>query len=394
MRMLNITIDRALLFPKAAYFFYFGGMASLMPFLPLYYEQIGLSGRQIGLLLSIPPLMMLFSAPLFGGLADATQRHKRLLNLAIIMVAVAITGLFLGANFFWLIPVVMVYAFFMAPIMPLVDRTTLELLGPRKNQYGKQRLWGALGWGVAAPVAGLLVEDGGLSWAFYSFLSFWFILLLTSFRLPVSQNSIKNEFWRGLRLLLTNRQWAIFLTVIFFSGAGMAVIHNYFFLYLNELGASSTLMGFSLSIATVSELAIMYYSDRLLARWGAKRIIIFSLAAFIVRTLAYAYTTVPWLALLIQLLHGPSFAAMWVAGVHHADEIAPAGVRATAQGIFSGVTMGLGSAFGAIIGGVLYENLGAASTYMWAGLGMLLALCLFLLADRGMLRLRYILTRS
>jgi PPP family 3-phenylpropionic acid transporter len=197
-----------------------------------------------------------------------------------------------------------------------------------------------------------------------------------------------------LRLLLTNRQWVIFLTVIFVSGAGMAIVHNFFFLYLNGLGAGSTLMGFSLSVATVSELVVMYFSDRLLARWGTKRIIIFSLAAFIVRAFAYAYTTTPWLALLIQLLHGPSFAAMWVAGVNHADEIAPAGLRATAQGIFSGVTMGLGAAFGAMIGGLLYENLGAASTYLWSGVGMLLSLSLFILADRGMLRLKFMFTRS
>jgi PPP family 3-phenylpropionic acid transporter len=100
------------------------------------------------------------------------------------------------------------------------------------------------------------------------------------------------------------------------------------------------------------------------------------------------------LALFIQLLHGPSFAAMWVAGVTQADRMAPPGLGATTQGIFSGVTMGLGSAFGAMTGGLLYENFGAAATFMWAGFGMLFGLGLFVLADWGVVKLRVMLTKS
>jgi PPP family 3-phenylpropionic acid transporter len=390
----NFKVDRALLFPKAAYFLFYGAMASLAPFLPLYYEQLGLSGRQIGLLAGMPPLVMLFSASLFGGVADATQQHKRLLNLAIMMVAVAVLGISMASGFLWLIPVVLLFAFFLAPIMPLVDRTVLALLGERKNQYGKQRLWGALGWGIAALVAGLLVEQGGLRWAFYSFLVFWVILLVASFRLPVSRSSIGNQFWRGLSQLLKNRQWVVFLAVIFISGAGMSIMSNYLFLYLNELGASRSLMGFSLSVATISELVVMFFSDRLLERWGAKKLLILALVIFILRAFAYAFSGTPMLALFIQLLHGPSFAAMWVAGVTQADRMAPPGLGATTQGIFSGVTMGLGSAFGAMTGGLLYENFGAAATFMWAGFGMLFGLGLFVLADWGVVKLRVMLTKS
>ncbi len=70
------STDHPLVAAKTFYFFFFAAMASFAPFLTLYFEQIGLTGRQIGLLVGISPLVTLFSAPLFGGLADLTRQNK------------------------------------------------------------------------------------------------------------------------------------------------------------------------------------------------------------------------------------------------------------------------------------------------------------------------------
>jgi MFS family permease len=78
--------------------------------------------------------------------------------------------------------------------------------------------------------------------------------------------------------------------------------------------------------------------------------------------------------LLIQLLHGFTFAALWTAGVAYAHRAAPPGMGATAQGVFSGVTMGLATATGALIGGWLYQSAGAALMFRWVGIGIALAL--------------------
>jgi PPP family 3-phenylpropionic acid transporter len=117
----STPVRRSMLVPKAFYFLFFGAMASLVPYLNLHYEQIGLSSRQIGLLSGMSPLLTLVGAPLWGGLADATQRQRLLLILAIAGSSLAVWLLSLFTAFLWLIPVVAVYAFLVAPIMPLVD---------------------------------------------------------------------------------------------------------------------------------------------------------------------------------------------------------------------------------------------------------------------------------
>ena len=79
----QLSNNRPLFFLKVYYFFFFAAAASLFPFIVLFYEQLGLSGRQIGVLAAIPPLTGLFAASFWGGVADATQQHHRLLNMAI-----------------------------------------------------------------------------------------------------------------------------------------------------------------------------------------------------------------------------------------------------------------------------------------------------------------------
>ncbi|MCJ7549478.1 MAG: MFS transporter, partial [Anaerolineae bacterium] len=66
----------ALGFAKAFYTFYFAAGAFFSPFLVLYFSELGLDGRQIGVLRGIAPLITVVAAPLWSALADATRRHK------------------------------------------------------------------------------------------------------------------------------------------------------------------------------------------------------------------------------------------------------------------------------------------------------------------------------
>jgi PPP family 3-phenylpropionic acid transporter len=368
---------------KSFYFFYHAVVASLLPFLVIFYDQLGLSGSQIGFLVGIPPLMYLIGAPIWGGLADSTQKHKLILVLAITGTLVLVPFLLNISLFLILIPVIAAFAFFLAPIMPLVDNSVMDMLGELKIQYGKQRLWGAVGWGIAGPITGWLIDRSGIQWAFYCYLLLMFLGLIIALYLPIGNVSIGGKFWQEFRLLLSNRQWLLFLVMVFIGSLGISIGSNFIFLYLDDLGASKTLMGLCLTFNTLGEIPFLYYSDRFLRKWGARGLLILALLTSSIRAFAYSLIKIPWLVLPIQLLHGPSYAALWVAGVTYADEVSPPGLGATAQGLFAAVFMGFSYAIGAFIGGYLYENAGPVAMFRWMGAFVLLGLISYLLIGKN-----------
>jgi PPP family 3-phenylpropionic acid transporter len=366
---------------RSFYFIYFAAAACLIPFLSLYYQEMDLSGKEIGFLTGLAPLITLVGASVWGAIADVTQKYRLILLVAISGTWLSVFLILQANTFALLIPIVAAYAFFVAPIIPLVDNTVMLMLGPQKNEYGRQRVWGAYGWGAAAAIAGLIIQQSGLSWAFYTYLAMLLLLLIVATRFPVQQGSINSKFWFGLRLLLTNRRWLLFLGVVLIEGMCLGIIMNYLFLYLDELGTSRVIMGLTLTVATISEIPIFLNSRKLL-KWGAPFLLALSLIFLVIRSFAYATMTAPWQVLFISLLHGPTFSAMWAAGVAYADEIAPPGLGATAQGVFNGTVLGLGTALGAFTGGYLYDVSGAVSAFRLAGWASSAALLVFVWAHR------------
>lgn len=371
-----------MIYARAFYFMFFAAMACLIPFLTLYYQGLGLSGREIGFLTGIVPLITMFSASIWSMLSDASGKHRLAFLTAIVGTWFCVLLMSQVSTFLLLIPIVAVYAFFFAPIIPLVDNAVMAMLGERGGEYGRQRVWGAYGWGIAAAIIGLIIQRSGLQWSFIGFLTLWLVLLAIGTRLPMVVKSAGGKFWQELRSLLANRHWILFLAVALIEGMSLGIFLNFLFLYLEDMGASRTIMGLSLTAATVSEILVFLYSRKLLARWSAQFLLAVSMIFIVIRALAYVNMTAPWQVLFINLLHGPTFALLWTSGVAYANKMAPPGLGATAQGVFAGTVMGLGSAIGAFSGGFLYDAYGAVVAFQWAGMASLLALILFTWVNR------------
>ena len=120
----------------------------------------------------------------------------------------------------------------------------------------------------------------------------------------------------------------------------------------------------------------------MLDRWSPSFLLAISLVFTLVRSFSYVSMTAPWQLLLVSLLHGPTFALMWVAGVAYSAEIAPPGLGTTAQSVFAGLVMGLGSTLGALFGGLLYDSMGPESVFYFAGFATLAATVLFIFVNR------------
>ena len=360
------TIDRQLLAPKAFYFLFYAAGAALFPYLVLYYNGLGLQASQIGVLLAIGPLVTLLAAPVWGGIADYTHRHKLVILVAIAGAMSMVAAISQTSAFWALVPIVLVYAWFSAPIVPLTDNAVLSLLGSRRDEYGKQRMWGAVGWGISGLLAGIILDVYGQSYSFIGYILFMGVGLIAISRIPISEGSVRTPYWFGLKILVQDTRWLLFLLAVLLTGIGYGVNFQFLFLYLESLGASGTMMGWTLMIATISEIPIFFYSDYLLLRLGASRLMLVSMLVSTLRLLAYALMPNAWYALVLAAFHGLSFSARWAAGVSYSGSVAPPGLGATAQGLFTAAGMGLGAAGGALLGGVLFDTLGPRAAFVVA----------------------------
>jgi PPP family 3-phenylpropionic acid transporter len=361
---------------KTFYFLIYAAWACLLPFLTLYYQDLDLSGREIGVLTAIFPLVGMVGTTIWGMAADITGRHRLLFLLAIAGTWVSVFVMTRAETFTELVPIIIIYSFCFSPVMPFFDNSVLARYG--ESGYGHQRVWGSYGWGLGGAVAGSIIAASGLSWAFISFLILYIPLFLLATRLPMAPYETSPNFWHELRRLLANRGWLFFLAAATIESLSLNIILNYLFLYLDTLGTSARIMGLTLTFATISEIPVFLYSRRLLGRWGPVFLLSISLLFTVIRAFAYVNITAPWQVLVISLMHGPTFALMWVAGVAYANEIAPPGLGTTAQSVFSAMVMGFGSALGALSGGILFEARGPESVFYFSGFVSLAATAVFI----------------
>jgi PPP family 3-phenylpropionic acid transporter len=119
----------------------------------------------------------------------------------------------------------------------------------------------------------------------------------------------------SLRVLLTNRRWINFLVLSFLGGIGGFSAASYLFPYMAEMGANESMMGLALTIATLTEIPIFFFGNRLVRKFGSYGLLTLSLAMFGVRSLLFAAVSVPFLVLIVQVFGGMIFPAMWAAGV-------------------------------------------------------------------------------
>ncbi len=368
--------------PRAIYFFFFAAIASLFPFLVIHYQELGLSGTQIGLLASLSPLVTIIATPLWGALADATQRYKQLL---LVMMAGCLLMVFLlsqATQFFWLIVIIAGFAFFAGSVMPLIDSSVLASLGEQKQRYGKLRLGGTIGFGLVSPLVGYITGRAGLEWSFYFYLLFFAITLALVIFFPIGQVSLRRPLGVGM-LEFRNKTWLMFLLTLFLGGVGLSVAGNFFLLHMKNLGASQLYVGLALTFATFGELPFMMFGYKLLKRWPAKNLLLLALFFLALRLLGYSVAQLPWHFLLVQLLHGPTFALIWIAGVSYADSLSPPDLKATGQSLFNMALSGLGGTLGGFTGGLLYDALGAAQTFRLTAVVLVLAGALLFFVNRS-----------
>jgi len=340
------------------YLGYFGLLGVLLPYLSLYLLDLGLSPYRIGVVMAVTPLVKTVAPNLWGWAADRTGSRRAFMRMAGLGALVCFS-LMLGVRDFWAIVGVMaIYAVFTSSLLPLVEATAMEAVDRGGVDYGRVRLWGSVGFIVAALGMGRvldLVPSVAVLWAILAFLAF---NLWSVFHLPDGHPAPRPR-GGGARALLTSRPVLAFYGVCLLMQASHGTYYGFYSVYLEGMGFPRTQIGLLWAVGVAAEVAAMLFTGRLLRALGTKHLMVLALGLTVIRWGILAATAaVPWL-IAAQLLHAASFGLFHVSAVTHTHKLVPPELRATGQGLYSSLSFGLGLTVATYLAGALYSRIGA-----------------------------------
>ncbi|XP_049763424.1 major facilitator superfamily domain-containing protein 6 [Schistocerca cancellata] len=264
------------------------------------------------------------------------------------------------------------------------DAICFDVLGSGcEMKYGRQRVWGTIGFGATALISGYAVDwwsgDSGLkdyTPAFILVLTFAVIDLYfcTKLELPVIPRS--ESIFKDLKGLLRLKHILVFLMFATLAGIVDSFIIYFLFWYLEDLAMMGggmnnmkLLEGLTIAAETlVGEVIFFSISGKILKLIGYGHSLTLCFLAYALRLSLISLIPSPWWVLPIELfMQGPTYAMCYTTIVAYASAVSPPGASATMQGIVAGMDDGFGYAIGSMIGGLLYRWVGGTKAFKWFG---------------------------
>ena len=362
-----------------------------LPFFVLFMKnEIGLSAGEVGLVGALQIVGGYLVGPPVSLLVDwlsvkvdclKFRIHKYMWIASMLACTIPVQLIPLANNFASALVIAIMVSGLNAPVSSIQDASTLGFLGKESHEYGKIRFWGAIGWGLGSLMGGSIAQFFGMQYAFRLFgvgtvanaaivLSLDFTTIQKAEESSAAgsaggggSSSDSVPFHHSIRRLVPTWSYALCLFVAVVAGFGGSSLQSLLLIFLSDLGAPDFLEGLALSVATISELPVFWASGYVIKRYGASSLLCASLLALTIRSILVSFLTNPWMVLPLQLLHGFTFAGTWTAGVALAKENSPVGLETSGQSVFSLSFNGIGGLSGAIVGGQLYDLVGARTMY-------------------------------
>jgi len=341
--------------------------------------------------------------------------------------------------FFLLLLVVIIGEFFASPAIALADSAIITSLGEKQDQYGSQRMYGSIGWGVLMFIMGIVLDysnvwpdarckmnpgERNYNVCFFMFALMMFIAFLvatqiqfryTSYVKPeIPLGNIQNGGPQGkptakthdqrmkeqaermkvfasqLRSMpefgavvkaLTNIRLLMFMLTAWVMGIGIGLIFTFLFWHLQDYGGHPTIFGIASVINHISEMGAYFYSFKIISQYGHVKVLMVGLLGNVIRFIYISFITWPWLVLPFEFLQGITHAAVWAACCSFISHNTDAELRPSMQSFLQGIHHGFGRFCGAVFGGLLIKEHGSTMVFRMYGLVCAGMLVLFTLVN-------------
>ena len=353
-----------------------------MPYLPKLLLERNITGAWLAAAVGALPLGRLLAGPLWSVITDRTQAPKRVLLCGSIL---GLSGLFwlTFAQGAWTVMAVLVLSMGRAPMGPVVDALSLQALGKRKEDYGRLRRWGSIGFIVGALGSGFI-----WSWLAISPLDLGIVLsiplVLLIMEMPIKRSVSTSRIMPALRALAGDRAllWLLLAAALHFAAHVGST--SFLAVHLKALGYPEHWTGIILTMGVGVEIVFMSRSRVLLRRFAPTRVFLAAILVATPRWLLTAMVDSAWLLLLLQAGHGFTFGAFWLAGVALISSRAPEGVETSAQGLFAASVGGVGAMIGMVGASLIVDHFPTHHLFLWGSGAGGLAICAAWLGLRGM----------
>ena len=341
--------------------------ATLLPYLPLYLSQRGLSAPQIGLVLAVAASATFVVGLAWAYLADRRFNPERMVVAASAAAAGIALLLAISRSSLTIAVVIVALSVARAPFM-LLDPIVLKRLRltPRTD-YARIRLRMSAGWAASAVASGALFQATGLRLIPFVYAPLSILVGLWAFR--TLKPSREREAVESNPQVPPRRipiALVTFLVSCLLLGASLAATQNFLILQINFLGGGALLIGAAAAFQALTEIPTMGYTHVLTRYLSHRALFAIGCGIYLVIFIAWAFTSNALAAALLKLVAGVAFALTLVAAVMIANDRSPAHLRATGQALMKSVLFGVAPILGALGGGIVYGALGARVMFLIA----------------------------
>lgn len=342
---------------------------TVLPFIPLYLLQRGMSPAAIGLVLAASALASLAGGLGWAYLSDRRLSPERLVLAATFAAAGCALLMALPGSAAALGVVIVILTIARSPLA-LVDPITLRRLrNTSRTDYARIRLRMSAGWAVSVIIAGAAYQTAGLKLIPLVYAPLSILLGLWIWR-QVRPEPREAAPGGPAPARPTSRLQRIplvmlgFLASCLLLGISWAATQNFLVVQIDVLGGGALLVGAAAAFQALTEIPTMGYTHVLTQRFTHRVLFAIGCAIYVVIFIAWAFVTSAFVAALLKLAIGVAFALTYVAAVMIANDLVPARLRATGQSLVKSALFGAAPIIGAFGGGIVYGSLGSRAMFL------------------------------